>query len=110
MEGEAAFHPDAIVAAQVRGVGLGVLQARDVARWLCVQLTAALSCESRAGWVSPGTASPCSVPASLPQGSNLTLAGMPILLKLVAWTAGTEVATGVVMTQVLTLGLEILLH
>lgn len=49
VKGEAALHPDAVVAAQVRGVGLGVLQARDVARWLCVQLTAALGCGSRAG-------------------------------------------------------------
>lgn len=58
------------------------------------------------GW----PASPCSVPASLPQRPNLTLAGMPILLKLIAWTAGTEVATRIVMTQVLALGLEILLN
>lgn len=73
MEGEAALHPDAIVAAQVRGVGLGVLQAGDVARWLCVQLTAALSCERRAGrgsletlWLaSKPLLSPCLPPTVL---------------------------------------------
>lgn len=31
LNGEAALHPDAVVAAQVGGVGLGVLQAGDVA-------------------------------------------------------------------------------
>lgn len=35
---------------------------------------------------------------------------MPVLLKLVAWTAGTEVATNVVVTQVLAQGLGTLLH
>lgn len=55
VEGEATLHPDAVVAAQVRRVGLGVLQAGDVARWLCEQLIAALSYESRASRGSPGT-------------------------------------------------------
>lgn len=41
---------------------------------------------------------------------NLTLAGMPILLKLIAWTAGTEVATNIVVTKVLAQGLGILLN
>lgn len=80
VKGEAALHPDAVVAAQVRGVGLGVLQARDVARRLCVQLTAALG-----------------------------LAGMPVLLQLVAQMAGTEVAANIVMTQMLAQGLQVLL-
>lgn len=74
VEGEAALYPDAIVAAQVRGVGLGVLQAGDVARWLRVQLTAALGCGSRAGWGSPETLwlaskpllHPC-LPSTVPQ-------------------------------------------
>ena len=46
----------------------------------------------------------------LPTPPNLTLAGISILLKLIAWTAGTEVATNVVVTKVLALGLEILLN
>lgn len=41
---------------------------------------------------------------------NLTLAGMSVLLKLIAWTAGTEVATNVVVTKVLAQGLGILLN
>lgn len=114
VEGEAALHSDAVVAAQVRGVGPGVLQAGDVAGWLCVQLTGALGCESREGGGHHGLSgwprSPCLAPASLPQCPNLTLAGMPILLKLIAWTAGTEVATNIVVTQVLALGLEILFN
>jgi len=81
VEGETALHPDAVVATQVRWVGLGVLQAGNVPGWLCVQLTAALG-----------------------------LAGMPVLLKLIAWMAGTEVATNIVVTQVLALGLVILLN
>lgn len=71
MEGEAALHADAVVTAQVGGVGLGVLQAGHVARWLCVQLTAALSWGNRARWGSRGLSgrprtpllAPCLTPA-----------------------------------------------
>lgn len=69
VKGEAPLHPDAVVAAQVSGVGPGVLQAGDVARRLCVQRAAALSCGVRArgspgslGW-SKLLPSPCLAPS-----------------------------------------------
>lgn len=43
VQGEAPLHPNAVVAAQIWWVRLGILQARDVARRLCEQLAAALS-------------------------------------------------------------------
>lgn len=43
VEGETAFHPDAVVALQVWRVGLGILQTGDVAGRLSVQPAAALS-------------------------------------------------------------------
>lgn len=49
MHSEAPLYPDAVVAAQIRWVRLRVLEAGDIARGLCVQSTAALSCESRTG-------------------------------------------------------------
>lgn len=44
-QGEAPLYPDAVVAAQIGWVGLRVFEARDIAGGLCIQLTAALSCE-----------------------------------------------------------------
>lgn len=102
VKGEAPLHPDAVVAAQVSGVGPGVLQAGDVARRLCVQRAAALGCGVRARG-SPGSPGVEQAPAqslsgSLPCPSQFTMAGTPIRLKLIAWVAGAEEATNVVVT------------
>ena len=52
VQGEAPFYPDAVVAAQIGWVGLRIFEARDIAGGLCVQPTAALSCESGTRQVS----------------------------------------------------------
>lgn len=62
VEGVAPLYSDTVVAAQVGGVRLGVLQAGDVARGLREQLAAALGWESRARAghpESPTLLSPC---------------------------------------------------
>ena len=43
-------------------------------------------------------------------GETLTLAGTPILLELIAWTAGAEIAADVVVAQVLAPGRGVLLN
>lgn len=78
---EAPLYPDAVVTAQIWWIGLWVLEAGDVARGLRVEPTAALG-----------------------------LAGLPVFLKLVARTAGTEVTSNIVVAQVLASGLQTLLH
>lgn len=52
VQGEAPLYPDAVIAAQIRWVGLRVFKARDIAGRLCVQPSAALSCESGTRQVS----------------------------------------------------------
>lgn len=62
VEGVASLYSDTVVAAQVRGVGSGILQAGDVARGLREQLAAAFGWGSRARAghpESPTLLSPC---------------------------------------------------
>lgn len=114
MHSEAPLYPDAVVAAQIRWVRLRVLEAGDIARGLCVQSTATLSCESRTGQAVRALrlvqqASAQSLTALSPP-LCLTLTGPAVFLKLVAWTAGTEVASDIVVAQVLALGLVAPFH
>ena len=50
-----------------------------------------------------------SLPPLRPPRQDLTLAGTPILLELIAWTAGAEIAADVVVAQVLAPGRGVLL-
>ena len=52
----------------------------------------------------------CSAFAFPPFPLSLTLAGLPIFLKLIARMAGTEVASNIVVTQMLASGLQTLFH
>lgn len=76
VQGEATLHPDTVVTAQVWPIGLRVLHARNVARWLRIQLAAAVN-----------------------------LAGVPIRLEGIAWTTGTKVTSHIVVAKLLASGL-----
>lgn len=112
---EAPLYPDAVVTAQIGWIGLRVLEAGDVARGLRVEPTAALGYnENRTGrairalrLAQRASALPLPTP---PSPLCLTLAGLPVFLKLVARTAGTEVTSNIVVAQVLASGLQTLLH
>lgn len=117
---QALFQADAVVTSEVFRIGLGILRAAQVPSCLCEQLTAALRwCQgkkqrSHCGAVCSAALSmlpkvllPPLLVASLEPSDlsafQFTSAGVVVTLKLVARPARTEVATHVVVAEVLAL-------